>query len=111
MKKFMDKEINVELIAFELIANSGGAKALFLEALDAAIESNFELAEQKIKEGKQLLQNVHSSHAELLTAEANKQINNIPLLLIHAEDQFMQAESALINAEKTIKIFRKLNSK
>ncbi|QGZ97523.1 PTS lactose/cellobiose transporter subunit IIA [Mycoplasma sp. NEAQ87857] len=101
----------IELACFEIIAYSGEAKALFLEAYDCALELNYDLANSKIKEGKTLLNKTHQAHMELLTIEAQEEKSNISLLLVHAEDQFMSAENALIMAEKMLLFIKKFESK
>lgn len=104
-------ENKIEQHCFEIISFSGGAKALFLEAVDLAMEFQFEEAAAKIKEGKDILKQGHQAHAELLTMDVNGEMPHMPLLLVHAEDQFMSSEDALTLANKTLKLMKVISEK
>ena len=99
----------LELIAFNIISNVGMARSLYIEAIDAAIEGNFEEAENLIKEAEKTYLEGHKSHLELLTKSMNGEKLETTLLLIHAEDQLMSAESFGILAQKFIDLCKKNN--
>ena len=53
--------------------------------------------------------NAHQAHAELITNEANGNKTDVTLLLLHAEDQIMSAETIKIMALEMIEMCRQFN--
>ena len=51
----------------------------------------------------------HDGHADLLAKEANGELNESGLLLIHAEDQLMSAEGFQTIAEEFIALYKRLD--
>ena len=98
-----------ELVAFNIIASVGTARSCYIGAIDAAAEGNYEEAEKMIAEGKEAFNGGHDAHAQLLTAMANGETVEMTLLLTHAEDQLMSAESFGILAEKFLALYKKLD--
>ncbi len=97
-----------ELIAFNIIASVGTARSNYISAIDAAAEGNFEEAEKLIKEGQNAYVLGHEAHAQLLTKTAQGEDISMDLLLTHAEDQLMSAESFGILAEKFVTLYQKV---
>jgi PTS system cellobiose-specific IIA component len=100
----------MEVICFELISTAGDARSSYIEAIQAAGEGNFDEAERLMKQGREAFSKGHEVHADLLTREANGNAET-SLLLIHAEDQMMSAESFGILAEQFIDLYKKLQDK
>ena len=98
-----------ELVAFNIIASVGTARSSYIGAIDAAAEGKFEEAEQLIKEGQEAFNGGHGAHQELLVKMANGETVTMTLLLTHAEDQLMSAESFGILAEKFLAVYKKIN--
>ena len=69
------------------------ARGSYIEAIDLAEQGKFDEAEAKIKEGDEFFTGGHSAHAQLIQKEANGENTEVVLLLVHAEDQLMSAES------------------
>lgn len=82
-----------ELIAFEIISNVGTAKSKFMEALVYAKKGEFKTAQETIEKGNTFLLEGHKVHSRLIQQEAAGEKTDITLLLMHAEDQFMSAET------------------
>ena len=80
------------------------------EAMKIAEKGDFDLAKAKIKEGDQEFVKGHEAHAGLIQKEANgeKVVPNI--LLMHAEDQLMSAETIKMMALEIIKLNQRLYS-
>ena len=95
---------NLELVSFQIISAVGVAKSFYIEAMKIAEKGDFDLAKAKIKEGDQ------EAHAGLIQKEANgeKVVPNI--LLMHAEDQLMSAETIKMMALEIIKLNQRLYS-
>jgi PTS system cellobiose-specific IIA component len=83
----------LELLSFKIISSVGMAKSSYMEAIKIANMGDFIKAEEKIKEGEEFFNQGHQVHASLLQMEANKEIQTPTVLLIHAEDQLMSAET------------------
>ncbi|QIK68954.1 PTS lactose/cellobiose transporter subunit IIA [Erysipelothrix sp. HDW6C] len=98
----------LELISFKIISNVGAAKSLFIEAMQSARHYNFEQAEAQIEEGEAKRLEGHEAHFGLIQKEANGEKTLIDLLLMHAEDQLMAAETIKIMAEESIATQRKI---
>lgn len=97
----------IELICFQIISSVGMARGSYIEAIDLATEGKFDEAEAKIKEGDEFFKEGHAAHANMVQNEAAGNKTEIVLLLIHAEDQLMSAESFKILAEKFITLNKK----
>lgn len=96
----------LELIAFQIISTVGTARSFYIEAIQDAKKGDFDEAYKKIEEGSQIFIEGHHAHAELLQKEASGEITNLNLLLVHAEDQLMSAESFKIIAEELIEVYK-----
>ncbi len=83
----------LELKCFEIISNVGAAKSMYLEAMQVAKTGDFEGAENLIKEGEESFLLGHKAHASLVQKEASGEKLEINLLLVHSEDQLMNAEA------------------
>lgn len=79
----------LELIAFNIISNVGGAKSKVMESMAASREGKFGEAEQLIKEADELLRIGEKEHFSVITNEAKEGKSQLTLLFIHAEDQLM----------------------
>lgn len=102
---------SMEMIAFSIISNVGTAKSLTMEAIYAAQEGNYALAEEKLEESKQYFLTGHKAHAGLIQKEANGEKLNFSLILMHAEDQLNSAETISELAKQMIYMYKKINSK
>ena len=94
----------LELVSFKIISAVGMAKSSYIEAMKAASEGDFELAKAKIKEGEESFNGGHSAHGELIQKEASGEHVVPTILLMHAEDQLMSAETIIVIALEIIRI-------
>ncbi|MGG7058988.1 PTS lactose/cellobiose transporter subunit IIA [Clostridium tertium] len=84
---------NMELIAFEIISNVGMGKSLVIEAIREGRNRNYELANKKIKEANEFFVKGHHAHTELIQKEATGEQLKFSLIIMHAEDQLISAET------------------
>jgi PTS system cellobiose-specific IIA component len=98
----------MELIAFEIISNVGMAKSLALEALRDVREGRYDEAEKKMSEASDYLVKGHHAHASLIQKEAAGEKVEFSLIIMHAEDQMMAAETIKSLVEEMIEIFKEL---
>ncbi|TDW26101.1 PTS system cellobiose-specific IIA component [Breznakia blatticola] len=96
----------IELICFKMISHCGSAKSSFIESLEESRNGHFDKAQHLIRSGNDELTRGHKYHAELLTQEANNNLDAISLLLIHAEDQLMNTETVKIMAEEFLENYK-----
>lgn len=100
----------LELQCFQIISAVGSARSLYIEAITEAKRSHFEKAEEMMKEGEAMFTQGHKAHASLIQKEASNQKVEVSLLLVHAEDQLMSAESFKIIACEMIETYKRLHA-
>ena len=98
---------DLELICFQLITSAGTAKSKYMEALAAAKQQDFQTARALITEGEKQMADGHKSHTQLIQQEAAGENVKLSLLLLHAEDQMMSAETIKIMVEEMIELYQK----
>ncbi|MDQ0223210.1 PTS lactose/cellobiose transporter subunit IIA [Streptococcus moroccensis] len=98
----------LELVAFQIISAVGTARSCFIEAIQKAKNGYFSEAYDLIREGENYYVQGHHAHGDLIKKEANGEHVSINLLLLHAEDQLMSAESFKVLAEEFIDVHHKL---
>lgn len=74
-----------------LIINGGNAKSAAFEAIQAAKEGNFNVAESKLHTADKFLSRAHNSQTTMLTNEANGEHTRVTLLTVHSQDHLMNA--------------------
>lgn len=99
----------LELICFEIISSVGAAKSSYIEAIQHAKAGDFAKATSSILEGDEQFQQGHHAHAKLIQQEANNEKVEVNLLLVHAEDQLMGADTIKIIALELIDILKKIS--
>lgn len=102
----MENENGTEMIAFEIIANAGDAKALAFEALEAAKEGNFEEADALLKKSDEAAVKAHRVQTDLLCKEANGEKTAVDVLLVHSQDHLMTSMLAVELIKEMITLYR-----
>lgn len=97
----------MELICFKIISSVGEAKSDYISALEAAKKGEYDKAEELIKHGDACYVNGHKQHADLIAKEADGQKTEVCLLLMHAEDQLMAAETIKLLVTELIAVYKK----
>lgn len=85
-------EMNVEesqMVAFNIILNSGAARTAIHEAMDAMREKDFETGAAKLEEAEQALVEAHKSQTDLLQEFARGTDILIQIIMVHAQDHLM----------------------
>lgn len=109
----MNKEVPLEelySIAFEIIAEVGDARSKYVSAINEARNGRIEEARALIAEGAEAFSRGHEAHAKLIQGEACGIPTNMNLMLTHAEDQLMSAESFGILAEAFVDVYLKIDA-
>ena len=98
----------LELIAFEIISNVGMAKSLAIEALRDVRCGNYKEGSEKLEESSEYLVKGHHAHAQLIQKEAAGEKVDFSLIIMHAEDQMMSAETIKSLVEEMIEMYKDL---
>lgn len=96
----------MELICFQLIANSGAAKSSFVEAIQLAKKGQFEDSIAKLVEAEEAFVEAHKIHAELIQKEASGEKTEFSLLFMHAEDQMASTEIIQLLSKEFIDFYQ-----
>lgn len=104
----MDNEKMYE-IAFQIIVHAGESRSLSSEAMDAAENYDFEKAEELLKKANDEFLECHQIQTDLLTAEANGESSPVNIILVHSQDHLTMATMAMENANRIIKMYKKLD--
>lgn len=101
----------LELVCFQIITFAGEAKSAYMSAIQKAKQGCYEESENMIKEGNAAFINAHKVHADLIQKEASGEAQVMPnILLIHAEDQLMGAETCKIMAIELIDAYKRIEA-
>lgn len=100
----------MQTVAFQIIAEVGTAKSMYMEAIRVAKEEkDFEEARKLIAEGQEMATSAHSHHFELVQKEAAGEELPFSIMLMHAEDQLLTTEVVKTMAEELIAVHEQLN--
>ena len=94
--------------SFQIIAAVGGARSSYVEAVAAAKAGDFERADELMKAGDESFLGGHDAHTSLIQREAAGDPVHMTLMITHAEDQLMAAESFKIVAAELIDVYRRM---
>lgn len=81
--------MDLEAVSMNIIANAGDAKGLAFDALNEAKKGNFERARELMKQSEEAGNTAHKAQMQLLSAQANGEVMNVDVLLVHAQDHLM----------------------
>ena len=99
----------METSCFGIITYVGTARSFFINAIQCAKKGDFQEAAALISQGDEAYTQGHHIHADLLTLDANGKLEHGGLILMHAEDQLMSAETFRVLAEEFIDVYKKMN--
>ncbi|MDR1234759.1 MAG: PTS lactose/cellobiose transporter subunit IIA [Mycoplasmataceae bacterium] len=102
-------EINFEQVSLQVIAHSGDAKGKIMEALQNAKALKYEQATKLLQDAEKDLILAEKAHMEVVVKETQGDKLQIPLLLIHAEDQMLTTQTLLLVVQELIELYKKIN--
>ena len=79
------------------------AKSSYVEAMRAAAKGDYQLSEEKMKEGDDFYSKGHDAHLSCPKRPMGEALGT-GVILMHAEDQMMAAEVVRLMAEENIKM-------
>lgn len=97
-----------EATAMEIIAMVGTARSYYIEAIQSAKAAEFDRALEQLELGDEAFRNGQKAHAALLQQEANGVLASVTLLMTHAEDQLMNAETFQILSREWLALYQRL---
>lgn len=106
----LEEQKNLDVI-MELIMYGGDARSCAMEAIQAAKDGNFELAESKISEAKASLVKAHHSQTGLLTQEAQGNKTEVSILMVHGQDHLMTSMAFTDLSKEIIDIYKRIYEK
>ena len=95
-------------MAFEIIANVGTARGMYIEAIQEAKAGRFDQAKELMAQGKETFVLGHHGHADLLEWQGQGLTWKTNLFLMHAEDQLMAADAFETIANEVIAVHQEL---
>jgi PTS system cellobiose-specific IIA component len=98
-----------EIIALNLISNSGNARSLSFEALQKAREGKYDEAKELIKKAEESSLLAHKAQTELIQAEANGNTPEYSIIMVHAQDHLMTSLLAKDLIQEMIMMYEKIN--
>ncbi len=101
----------MEEIVLNIIIHSGNAKAKLYEAVQASKESDFDRAEQLLKEADEEVLNAHKIQTKLIQGEAAGEKTELSMLLIHSQDHLMTCMSEKNLVREIIELRKEIKNK
>lgn len=95
-------------LAMRLIFSSGNAKSTAIQAIQKA-EENITEAKELLKEAQAQLHEGHEIQTKLMQDEINGKQVEKSILLIHAQDHFMAADTVILLAKQILKLYERLD--
>ena len=103
------KEINWEVVSFEIIGKSGESKGYALQALTLAKENKIDEAKETLKKARESIGEAGKAHMDVIVQEAQGVKHPFNVLFMHAEDQFLTTETLLLVIGEFIELYGTIN--
>jgi PTS system cellobiose-specific IIA component len=100
----------LELRLFNIISNVGEARSDYIEAIREAKQGHYDEAQKLMAEGAEAFNRGHDGHSELIQEETGGNPVKVSLLVIHAEDLLMSAETFKIFAMEMIDNYKRIDA-
>lgn len=101
--------MNSEEVVFQIILHAGNARSLAMEAISLAKNKDIGGAKEKLKDAKAEVSEAHKTQTDLIQKESRGEETNLTLLLIHAQDHFMNALTVNDLAGEFIDLYEKID--
>lgn len=105
----MENQEQLEAI-MGLIIYAGNARSDGMEAIEAAKEGDFVLAQDKIALAEKSIVEAHHAQTQMLTKEAQGNKMEVTLLTVHSQDHLMTAMCFLDLAREIITLHERIHS-
>lgn len=98
-----------EIDLLELISSVGQARSYYIEAIQEAKSKNYEKCNELVRKGNEMYAKGHRIHQCMVQEEAGGNSIPVSILLTHAQDQLMSAESFKILCDEFIDLYRRID--
>jgi PTS system cellobiose-specific IIA component len=102
--------MDYEMTIFTIIAHSGEAKSLCMEAISHAKKGEYEKADQCIEDANSKLGLAHECQTSLIQSEVQGHETKLTLLMIHAQDHLMNTMTIRDLAGEFIDLYKTMKS-
>lgn len=99
--------MDIEHVSMNIILRASNAKKYLYEALNHARETEFSQIEAPMKHVADELLEAHKLQTKLIQEDTQRGLENVPVLLIHAQDHLMSVISEKSLVEEMIEIYCK----
>ena len=99
--------IALEDAVMEIIVNAGQSRSLCFEALQAAHQSDFDLATRLLKEADGYARQAHHMQTKLIEQDAGEARQPMTLIMVHAQDHLMTSLLARELTEEIIHLYQR----
>ncbi|MET3558504.1 PTS system cellobiose-specific IIA component [Streptococcus rupicaprae] len=99
---------DVQVVAFEIILNSGNARTIVHEAFAAMREGNYDLAAEKLEESNKELLLAHQAQTKLLHEYAGGTEIKIEIIMVHAQDHLMTTMTLREVALEMLELYKRV---
>lgn len=106
----MDRDQNLEKASFELIAASGAARSIALEAIKTAREGDIPGAKAKLDESQETFAAAHEVQHAVMDLEALEERVSVDPLFVHAQTHVMSCLVTQDLAEEFVALYEKINA-
>lgn len=100
---------DLEMTTMEIVAYAGDARSKYIEALNAANDSDYDKAEALIKEGNELITDAHNVQTKMIQMEAAGEKIDVSFLMVHAQDHLMTVMLLRDLVKNLINLYKKVN--
>lgn len=97
--------MDMQTITMQLIVNSGDARSKAMEAIGSAKSGKFSEAKELLEQAEKSLTAAHEFQTEIIQEEANGNIKNVSVILIHAQDHLMNAITIIDMAHEFVDLY------
>lgn len=109
MNSYEEEREKMASVAMQIVIHAGDGRNLIMEALDCTAEGKYDQAEDKLKDAKEELRQVHIFQTEIVQSEAAGKKYEYSLLFTHAQDTVMTVCTEMNLARKMITMYRELD--
>ncbi|ERK28425.1 MULTISPECIES: PTS lactose/cellobiose transporter subunit IIA [Clostridium] len=95
-------------IIFQIIVNGGDAKSYAMQAIKQAKAGSIDEAKKSLKSCSESLEKAHNMQTGLIQEEAAGNAQEVTLLMVHAQDHFMNAMTVRDLAQEFIDMYESI---
>lgn len=99
-----------QTIIFNIIMNGGDAKSYAMESIRTAKKGEMEQARDYLTKSGESLEKAHEIQTTLIQEEAAGRSTELSLLMVHAQDHFMNALTVRDLAKEIVDVYDLVNS-